>query len=154
VWAGIRAATIDNRSAQRRRVLWGMRYHMAAAAVVLLLLGSSLTWFIAGGQKTQTARVQTAVPQHANLVAYREVEAGYNLAAADLIRLLEQRRANMDTAVVRSVEENLRIMDEAITKARAALLSDPSNQDVAGILTATQESKLRMLRRAVGATGT
>jgi hypothetical protein len=60
----------------------------------------------------------------------------------------------MDTAVIRSVEENLRVMDAAIRNMRAALSSDPDNQDVAGILAATQESKIRMLRRAVGASGT
>jgi anti-sigma factor RsiW len=153
VWDAVRAGTIDNRGSQRKRVLWGLRYQLAAAAVVLLLLGSSLTWFVASGRRPPiVAGTRAAAPQHANLVAYRAVEAEYSRAAADLIVLLQQRRANMDTAVVRSVEENLRIMDAAIANARAALMSDPANQDVAGILTATQESKLRMLRRAVGAT--
>ncbi len=90
----------------------------------------------------------------AHLAAYREVEAEYTRAANDLMMLMTQRRSTIDTAVVRTVEENLRLMDDAIKQARAALLSDPSNQDVAGILAATQESKLRMLRRAVAASGT
>jgi hypothetical protein len=152
VWSGIRAATIDNTTAQRKRVLWQMRYQLAAAAVVLLMVASSLTWWIASQRRPVTV-VQAVPAGHIDLAAYRIAEADYTQAAADLMKVLEQRRERMDTAVVRSVEENLRVMDDAIRKARAALLSDPANHDVAAILAATQESKLRMLRRAVGAVG-
>jgi hypothetical protein len=152
VWAVVRAATIDNTMAQRRRVLWQLRYHLAAAAVVLLMVASSVTWWIAS-QRPPITVVQTVPSGNIDLAAYRIVEADYTQAAADLMKVLEQRRERMDTAVVRSVEENLRVMDEAIRKARAALLSDPANSDVAALLAATQESKLRMLRRAVGAVG-
>lgn len=150
VWDNVRAATIDSSLDQRRRVLWGVRYHLAAAAVVLLVAASSVTWYFTRRNEPAVAQAPAATTQ---LVAYREVEAEYTKAANDLVALLEQRRSSLDTAVVRTVEENLRIMDDAIGKARAALMSDPSNQDVAAILAATQESKLRMLRRAV-ASGT
>lgn len=153
VWDNVRAATIENSIAQRRRILWGMRYHLAAAAIVLLVATSSITWYFARGEGSPVAQQHTAAGQ-AQLAAYRDVEAEYTRAANDLMVLMKQRRSTIDTAVVRAVEENLRVMDEAINNARAALLSDPSNQDVAGILAATQESKLRMLRRAVAASGT
>jgi predicted anti-sigma-YlaC factor YlaD len=154
VWDVVRAATIDNAKAQRKRVLWQLRYQLAAAAVVLLGVASSLTWWVASTRQPVTVvrTVPAPTAPHTNLVAYRAVEADYRKAAGALMTLLEQRRSTMDTAVVRSVEENLRTMDDAIRKARAALLSDPGNQDVASILAATHESKLRMLRRAVGGT--
>jgi hypothetical protein len=152
VWAVVRAATIDNTIGQRRRVLWQLRYQLAAAAVVLLMVASSLTWWIAS-QRPPTTIVQSVPSGNIDLAAYRTVEADYTQAAADLMKVLEQRRERMDTAVVRSVEENLRVMDEAIRNARAALLSDPANKDVAALIAATQESKLRMLRRAVSAVG-
>jgi hypothetical protein len=117
-----------------------------------LIFTSSITWYLARQQAPQP--VARAAPANAQLVAYRQVEAEYSRAANDLLTLLEQRRGSMDTALVRVVEENLRVMDDAISKARAALLSDPSNQSVAGILAATQESKLKMLRRAIAAPGT
>ena len=152
VWEGIRVRTVDVPST--RRALHQLRYHLAAAAVVLLIAASSVTWYFASNRSGETV-VQNNSTRSANtnLVAYGAVEAEYGKAASELLQLLEERRSVMDTAVVRSVEENLRIMDEAIRKARAALLSDPNNNDVAGILTATQESKLRMLRRAVGTAG-
>jgi hypothetical protein len=152
VWAMVRAATIDNTMAQRRRVLWQLRYQLAAAAVMLLMVASSLTWWIAS-QRSPTTVVQAVPSGNIDMVAYRTVEADYTQAAADLMQVLEQRRERMDTAVVRSVEENLRVMDEAIRNARAALLSDPANSDVAALIAATHESKLRMLRRAVSAVG-
>ena len=153
VWNTIRAATIDNTRAQRARVLWQLRYQLAAAAVVLLMVASSVTWWIASQQQATPVAQAPAIAPNTTLAAYHAVEAEYTQAAADLMRLLEQRRERMDTAVVRSVEENLRVMDDAIRKAQAALLSDPANYDVAAILAATQESKLRMLRRAVDAAG-
>ena len=153
VWNTIRAATTDNTRAQRARVLWQLRYQLAAAAVVLLMVASSVTWWIASQQQATPVAQAPAVTSNTTLAAYHAVEAEYTQAAADLMRLLEQRRERMDTAVVRSVEENLRVMDDAIRKAQAALLSDPANYDVAAILAATQESKLRMLRRAVDAAG-
>jgi hypothetical protein len=159
VWENVRAATTASAGARQhastRRMLWQLRYHLAAAAIVLLVAASTVTWYIASQRNPQVI-VREASPRGAsttNLVAYGAVEAEYTKAAEDLLELLEQRRPTMDTAVVRSVEENLRTMDEAIRRARAALLSDPDNNDVAGILTATQESKLRMLRRAVGGAG-
>ena len=153
VWQTIRAATINNAKAQRTRVLWQLRYQLAAAAVVLLVAASTVTWWVAQRQRPQViVRTAPAAAENVNLVAYKEVEEEYGKAAGELLKLLAQRRSSMDTAVVRSVEENLRVMDEAIRNARAALMSDPANQDIAGILTATQESKIRMLRRAVGGT--
>ena len=153
VWNTIRAATIDNARAQRARVLWQLRYQLAAAAVVLLMVASSVTWWIASQRQVTPIAQAPAIAPNATLAAYHAVEAEYTQAADDLMRLLEQRRERMDTAVVRSVEENLRVMDDAIRKAQTALLSDPANYDVAAILAATQESKLRMLRRAVDAAG-
>ena len=153
VWENIRVRTVDVPST--RRALHQLRYHIAAAAIVLLIAASSVTWYFASNRPGETIVQNRDSTRSANinLVAYGAVEAEYGKAASDLLLLLEERRSGMDTAVVRSVEENLRIMDEAIRKARTALLSNPNNNDVAGILTATQESKLRMLRRAVGTAG-
>jgi len=120
---------------------------------VLLMVASSVTWWIASQRQVTPIAQAPAIAPNATLAAYHAVEAEYTQAADDLMRLLEQRRERMDTAVVRSVEENLRVMDDAIRKAQTALLSDPANYDVAAILAATQESKLRMLRRAVDAAG-
>ena len=154
IWQSVAAATIDSRAPSKRAALWQLRYHLAAAALVLLVAASTVTWYFAAQREQQVVVREVPVAAgNTSLVAYQAVEAEYGKAADELVRLLEQRRGSLDTAVVRSVEENLRIMDEAIRRAREALTSDPNNNDVAGILTATQESKLRMLRRAVGVAG-
>src|SRR5688500_4743559 len=46
IWGAIRAATIENGSPQKRRVLWQARYQLAAAAMILLIVGSSVTWLL------------------------------------------------------------------------------------------------------------
>lgn len=153
IWQSIAAATVDQTTPSKRAAFWQLRYHLAAAAIVLLVAASTVTWYFAGQREQQIIVREVPAGAATSLVAYQAVEAEYGKAADELLRMLQQRRGSLDTAVVRSVEENLRIMDEAIRRAREALRSNPNNNDVAGILTATQESKLRMLRRAVGVAG-
>jgi hypothetical protein len=151
LWADVRAQTID---APVRR-LWlprEVRAPLAAAAVVLIVSVSALTWWVA--RNTQQPRVVfRPVAMSANLVAMKQAEADNIAVTRTLLQVFEQRRSQMDPKVVLTVEQNLRIMDQAIDAAKKALASDPANQDVAGILTNTYQSKVKMLRRAVRPSG-
>ena len=151
LWGDIRAVTIDAR-ANRAAVLRSLRLPLAAAALVLIASASVLTWYVTRAT-TPTRVVTTVRTADVNLVALRQAEADYLAATRTLLDVFEQRRAQMDPEVVAAVEYNLRIMNGAIEGAKAALASDPANQDVASILTATYQSKVKMLRRAVSASG-
>jgi hypothetical protein len=154
VWQAIRAATVDSAAMQQRRVLWRVRYRLAAAALVVLIAGSSATWWLTRQHNPSvTATARVARPVDVNLAAYRSAEANYNRTTDELLAVLNQRRASMDPSVVRTVEENMRIIDQAIARAREALLSDPANHDIASALTTAHESKIRMLNRAVRRSG-
>ena len=152
VWDRVWEQTIAHPQQQTRRALWHARYALAAAAVVLVVLGSSLTLWL-GGDRNHAQPVATTNPPHAtlhaNVVAYKAVEADYAKTADALIVLLEQRRSSMDTTVVRTVEENLKIMDQAIGRAREALMSDPTNKDIAEALASAHQARIHMLNRAV-----
>lgn len=67
---------------------------------------------------------------------------------AAMRRILAERRAVLDTATVTAIEQNLRIIDEAIARSRAALEKDPASQFLAGQLNTVLERKLELLRSA------
>jgi hypothetical protein len=47
-----------------------------------------------------------------------------------------------------TLERTLRVIDEAIAEARAALAADPSNRTLLDVLSANYEQKVELLRRA------
>ncbi len=65
----------------------------------------------------------------------------------DLERALAARRDQLDTATVRVLEENLGIIDQAISEARAALAEDPANAYLNAHLAATMWRKVHFLQK-------
>jgi hypothetical protein len=152
LWSAVRRETIDFRPG-RRHALWELRLPLAAAALLLITTASGLTWWLAQNHSPdQVAQAPLAGPVQTELGLDR-AEADYLEAARALIRVLEERRAQSDPRIIETVEENLRITNEAIRHAKSALESDPLNRDVAGVLSATYQNQIQMLRRAVRLTG-
>lgn len=151
LWSAVRDETIDRRLA-RRSLLWELRAPLAAAALLLVVAASGITWWLARGtDPAGVATVPAAGPAAAPTLA--QAEADYVEAARRLLLVLEQRRERMDPVIVRAVEENLLVTGTAIAEAKAALDADPGNQSVAAILNATYQTRVRMLKRAVKLTG-
>ena len=73
--------------------------------------------------------------------------AQYDMAIADLERVLADRRAELDSSTVRVVERNLAAIDRAIADARAALAADPANPYLNDHLANTMRRKMGLLRR-------
>ncbi len=61
---------------------------------------------------------------------------------------LVERRTQLDTATVRIVEENLRLIDTAVRQARAALASDPASGFLTEQFNNVLEKKVELLRTA------
>ncbi|HEX5581665.1 MAG TPA: hypothetical protein VFX39_08820, partial [Gemmatimonadaceae bacterium] len=78
-----------------------------------------------------------------------EATAVYDREIAVLRRMLDQRRASLDTSTVRVLETNLGIVDRAIRESRDALLRDPSNPLLTRQLTDALDEKLEVMRTAV-----
>jgi hypothetical protein len=72
----------------------------------------------------------------------------YDARVAELQHALDQGRGRLDTATVRVIEKNLRIIDDAIGEARRALAADPANQYLNVHLADTMRRKLELLRQA------
>jgi hypothetical protein len=72
--------------------------------------------------------------------------AEYDREISALRVIVRQRRGELDSTTVRVLEENLRLIDRAITQSRAALARDPSSQFLGEQLTRALDSKVELLR--------
>lgn len=151
LWPDIDSA-LDRRL--RDRSLWSLRYPLAAAAVLLIAISSTLTLLL-HDRGPQQARPETtvlsgpAVPADALLASqWRAVEEEYLRATAELLDALESARPELPPATIELIERNLRIIDAAIQESRSALAADPANRDIVQLLAAGYEKKLELLRYA------
>ena len=95
---------------------------------------------------------QAAVPPAAGAVITGSpvamVEGAYQSAVRDLERVLALGRGRLDTATVRVLEQNLRIIDAAIAESQRALAADPASPYLNAHLANTMRRKLELLRQA------
>ena len=146
---------------------------LAAASVLIAVASGGLVWRLqpsvspAAGQArgsssevrsvdARGADVQTgsqAVPEMAvRIEPVSLADAQYDAAVADLERALARGRGRLDKATIAIVEENLKIIDQAIAQAREALAGDPANSYLSGHLVEARRKKLDLLRRAAALT--
>lgn len=155
LWPGIAArlgkpgsvVDIASRTSGRKRVSFSIP-QLVAAAVVVMALSASAVWLTMISRSTPGATAVTS--GEPSMVAVTPAATGYDAAIAELERQLATRRSSLDSATVAVLEENLRIIDEAIEEARAALQRDPGNTYLSQHLTQTMWGKVRLLRRATG----
>jgi hypothetical protein len=138
VWEGIRTRIGPGRSGTAAPASrWQQPRMLAAAAVLLVAVTAALT--------AMFLRSPAAPTRHAD---FQVTQAAYVQAAEELARTLEARREGMSPAAIAVVEQNLRIIDEAIRETQAALAGDPGNEHVAELLWGSWEKKIDLLKRA------
>lgn len=123
---------------------------LAAAAAALVLVTAALVWIAARGLPGRSVReVAVTAPRDDSSAAYASFQdPRYEAEVAALKRALEQGRDRLDPATVRTLEDNLRIIELATEQARRALASDPANVYLRDHLTDTMKRKLDLLRHA------
>jgi anti-sigma factor RsiW len=153
LWAGIAerigepsVADVVPLASRRRRFAFSVP-QLAAAAVALMLVSSGVTAALL--LRPPDAQVASDTATVVQAVAYPGEDAvrSYDAAIADLQALLAARRAHLDTATARVVEQSLAVIDEAIRQARAALAKDPDNLYLNDHLQRSLDRKLELLRR-------
>jgi len=134
--------------ARRRRFAFSIP-QLAAAGIALSLFSAAAAGtavhFLAG--PTAPVRAATA-PLEGLPVHMAAAAAPYDAAITELEAILAARRGELDSSTVRTVEASLRVIDQAIAQARAALVHDPNNPYLNGHLQSTLDRKLDLLRRA------
>jgi anti-sigma factor RsiW len=180
LWAGIAARIAEPvpsvAEQPKKRISFSIP-QLAAASIVMLLLGSGTMYLmISRGAAPATvasnqpaprtdapAAVQLAAATPApsaapittkDLVAHpvavkSPAEKNYSAAIAELEGALRS-DTQLDTATVRVLRNNLRVIDNAIAEARSALGGDPGNPYLNRYLDETMQRKIQLLRRATG----
>lgn len=137
---------------------------LAAAAVLLMAVGGTAVYLMAGGSLGGSGNTPVAMEMTQGTIvlaagapeAVRQVSATppavqrYESEVAELEQALEDARHRLDPATVDVVERSLESIDLAIADARAALAADPANPHLNRKLENTLEKKLAVLSRASG----
>lgn len=126
-----------------------------AAAIALVVISSTVTALLLtgpdDGQETAAA-VEGNVPAErpmTTLAAFAPAEAQYRSDIQALAAEFDARRGQLAPETIAVIEANLKIIDDAIAEASAALRSDPSSLEVPRLLTGVYQRKLELLQQAV-----
>jgi anti-sigma factor RsiW len=160
--AGAEVTDIDSHRRRKRARMRDRRVsfslpQLAAAGIALMIMsgGTGLLLSRSGGPAGEgvtsanpvgTFAIPTASPGGPAL-------ANYDAAVAELERVIDESRDQLDTVTVRIIQENLMIVDRAIAQAQRALAQDPASVYLNEHLAATMRQKLEFLRRAATMTG-
>lgn len=123
---------------------------LVAAALALIFLSGGAAWMLRqpAGPRAAAGPVSPDAPVvETSFVG--STWSDYDAAVAELERALELHRDQLDSATIRVVEENLRIIDAAIDEARRALEADPANSYLNGHLVNSIQRKVDLLRNVV-----
>jgi hypothetical protein len=107
----------------------------------------------AGSQASAPASQRTAKPQAPVLaLASNKLspEATYDLEINRLHKIVDRRRADLDSSTVAVLEKNLAIIDNAIAQCRLALKKDPASSYLNESLNDALDNKVQLLRTAAG----
>ena len=152
LWPGIEAVIAEeNRS---RRGGWVPRYLAQAAAVVLLVGGSSGLTYLA--MKDASAPVQVAVTpdllfEQTSFARY-DLGPGFQDARSRLRSHLDDELARLSPEARREVEDNLDSIRQAIREINTALEAEPDNVLLQELLLRTYRDELTVMRRVGGLT--
>lgn len=169
LWAGVAArigvvppeASVESLHEDRVRGLRRLGEWRVTFSLPQLVAAGIALMIIAGGTATVVSRATVAGPEAAprdpSLVSENRSTimgfANYDAAVAELERVIDERRDQLDTATVRVIEENLLIIDRAIGQAQRALLQDPASIYLNEHLAATMRLKLEFLQQAAQMAG-
>jgi hypothetical protein len=173
LWPGIQARI--GRVAQqpavvaldRRRYVSVTWAQLALAASLLMAVTVSLTWLVArqpagstsanaggGGEPVVRAVSEPLGSATGDIQKANFADAQYDAAVADLERILNDARDQLDPRTVFVIERNLQTIDKAIREAREALDRDPANTYLNSHLADARRRKLELLRQATALAST
>jgi len=155
LWDGIAARietpVIGGRDAGAlQRPAWTRPLHLAAAAALLVAVTASATWQIARRTLPSAADTPALVADEVTASSSAPIvrlASTYDHEIAVLREILTLRELALDDETTRVLDENLRVIDDAIAAARAALDADPASALLTQRLTGAYDMKLDLLRR-------
>ena len=141
--------TADAASRSKRRVSFSIPQLAAASVAIMLMSAGTMYMLVRGDDTANVAAIsQPAAQSQPTASNVRSVTRSYDDAVQELEGVLERNRGQLDTATVRVLEQNLAIIDRAITEARAALGQEPANPYLTRYLDQAMQKKVQLLQRA------
>ena len=135
-----------------RRFSFSMGQLLAASIALAFISGGTVWMVLNGGGSRDAGTLATEVARPTNVVpAMLAATTEYEQAIASLESVLDRGKSLLDPETLATIEESLRIIDQAINEARRALAEDPNNDLLNRLLIQNQQSKLRVLRQASAA---
>jgi len=141
-----------------RRSVQANPWRLAAAATILVAATAGVTWVAAWtvAQRGATLAGRTSVDSGfaVAMAATRNVRNAsspamnetYDTEIATLRRLVDERRGELDSATVATLDKNLKVIDDAIAACKAAIAADPASAFLLDRLSDAYDTKLRTLR--------
>ena len=165
LWAGIASrleapviALADRRLEPRTLVVlrrsWPARY---AATAALMVATAGTTWYVAMSM-IPTGHTPTVIVDRSPAsdggrsvrpvntdAALADVDGTWEREVAELQRIVRERRGDLDPSTLRTLQQNLAVINQAIAQSRSALRKDPSSF-LAERLNFARDKKLHLLR--------
>jgi anti-sigma factor RsiW len=143
---------------ERRRTpsRWALSWNpLAAAAVLLLAVALPLTfWQLGRDPAAEPPVAQSAptafsheIPGAAATAMLARSEDGVLLPRTDLLETLEMKRDVFPAETLSAIEEDVRLIDQAIAEVRAALDESPDNRQLELLLAARYQQEVALLNR-------
>ena len=161
LWRGIESAISDSKIVRpdfaaesrvptpaRAIVNWRRVGLIAAAAMLLVAFSSGITAYLVRTPVAPAGGIPEPGLTEFETVAWEgflEAERSYQSITDGLLASLEAQRDELAPETVEIVEHNLRLIDEAISEARAALERDPANRKLVGKLTDMYRTRVNFL---------
>ncbi len=119
---------------------------LAAAALLVVVATAAVTVALVrdGAGRGQGGMLAVSPPVGPD---WHMVEVEYARAITELEEGLQVARERLTPETVELVERNLRVIDEAIAEARAALVADPASEEVWKALSRRYEDRLDLLQQ-------
>jgi len=138
------------RAAETRRRISFSVPQLLAAGIALMFVSGGTVWMALSdtGEVGGNMLAEAPVQAEAQMLLASFDDPGYDAAVAALERVLEEGRNRLDSTTVMVLEQSLATIDQAISEARAALQTDPTNHYLSEHLSATMNQKVRLLRQA------
>ena len=159
--ARIEAPVIALADAEPRRVRrWQVAPHwLAIAAAALVAVSSGVTYLVAArgdaapvadgaelGPWVVTGGERTGDVQNAGAGSPSALPSSYDAELARLQAMLAERRSQLDSSTVATIERTLRVIDDAIVESREAIARDPGSPFLHEQLDRTLARRVELMR--------
>ena len=143
------AGTAGSAPARRAPRTWQLSTRgLAAAAAVLIAISSGLTYLATRSEPAVTRQWVATGGESVVHPAGMPVPAitQYDAEIGRLRDVIAERRGELDSATVATIERSLRVIDDAIAESRAALAHDPASDFLNEQLDRTLARKVELMR--------